>query len=108
MKTNKLLSEQIEDAKLTEENRVKKINNRIRRMTNEELWYYCDISQYGFCTEELKSRFTKPLPTDDEIYSEAAKYARSIKNPNRNIILTLRRAYKSGAMLIINQLKQKL
>lgn len=47
----------------------------------------------------------KSLPTDEEIYSEASKYARQIKNPHNMTNIKLRQAYKNGAKLILNALK---
>jgi hypothetical protein len=64
----------------------------------------------GYYVEWLEEQCTingvvKSLPTDDEIYSEASKYARLIKNPHNMTNIKLRQAYKNGAKLILNALK---
>ena len=44
------------------------------------------------------------LPSREEVYSNACEYARNVQNPNRNIILTLRQAFKHGAEFVKNKL----
>ena len=50
------------------------------------------------------TRFCETLPSKEEVYSSACEYARNVQNPNRNIILTLRQAFKNGAEFIKNKL----
>jgi hypothetical protein len=56
---------------------------------------------------EAKINYTRcceTLPSKEEVYSSACEYARNVQNPNRNIILTLRQAFKNGAEFIKNKL----
>ena len=46
----------------------------------------------------------KSLPTDEEIYSEGCNYVRKIEQPNRQLLITLRRTFKAGAEFVKKQL----
>lgn len=50
------------------------------------------------------TRCCETLPSKEEVYSSACEYVRNVQNPNRNIIITLRQAFKNGAEFIKNKL----
>ena len=68
--------------------------------------FVSDLIDKALNEQLILSGVVKSLPTKEEIYSSACEYARNVQNPNRNIILTLRQAFKNGAMFIKNQVAE--